>query len=156
MINTIPRQLTFNWPNNLSYDKSDTEIVNFYSAIKGTITEKHSIFYDKRQIDIFLLAMAIGKGLDSSRPLKSPSKTIRRDALTEKEVWLMCSVALSEDNADLDMLADQSKIVQICEEYSNAGIKILIKLNDKLVNSTFQQYEEFLEDAIKNIADEIT
>ena len=44
------------------------------------------------------------KELKSGRiPIENPSQSIRRDALTEDEVWLMCCIALSEEDTDLDV-----------------------------------------------------
>lgn len=128
MTNKIALHLQSDWPTHMSYDKSDTDSENFYSIIKGAIGEKGSIFHQRRQIDIFMLAMAIGKEKRIRTKLKSPSNTIRRDALTEKEVWLMCSVALAEEE-NLEVLGDPSKVVKICEEYANGGIQTLISMH---------------------------
>ena len=148
-MNKISRQLQSDWPNYMSYDKSDDTIEKFYSSINGVLAERSSIFYNKRQIDIFLLAMAIGKMRNAKKAIRSPSQSIRRDALDEQEVWLMCCVALSDDDAGLNTLADPKKILKTCEEYANGGIKILIELENQS-DSNNKQYEGFLEEAIKS------
>ena len=145
----ISRQLQADWPVYMSYDNGDSDTDRFYHTGKGAILEESSIFYQKRQIDIFLLAMAIGKEQKTRKPLGKPSNSIRRDALTEEEVWLMCCVALSEDDANLETIADPKKIVKICEEYANGGIKTLIQL-DTQTDINNQQYEESLERALKS------
>ena len=150
-MNKDVRQLLYDWPNNMSYDKSDGTIEKFYSSINGVLTEPSSIFHNRRQIDIFLLAMAIGKMHNAKKVIKTPSQSIRRDALNEQEAWLMCCVALSDDDDDagFDTLANPEKIVRTCEEYANGGIKTLIGWESQ-VDIHSNQYEEFLEEAIKS------
>lgn len=142
MSNKASRRLQADWPVNMSYDKDNNEVDQFYNITSGKIRERSSIFHEKRQIDIFLLAMAIGKSMGARVPIKKASMSIRCDAIREDEVWMMCSVALSDEN-NLDVLADGSKVVHICEEYANAGIGTLIAL-DRETGDT-EPYEEFLE-----------
>lgn len=140
------KRIQADWPMHLSYDKSDSNIENFYSSVNGCITEKSSIFYGKRQIDIFLLAMAIGVEHNNREKVKKPSDSIRRDALTEKEVWMMCSVALAEEST-LDILADSKELIRICQEYANGGVKTLMVM-EKRGRSVGGEYEELLIKAI--------
>lgn len=143
MSNRVSRRLQADWPENISYDKIP-EIDDFYSTVKGTIRDASSIFYKKRQIDIFLLAMAIGIELGERKKLTKPSQTIPRNVLTEIEVWMMCSVALAEERA-LDILANPPKIIKICEEYANGGIKTLMSINMQSGPVISEPYEEYLE-----------
>ena len=146
----ISRQLQADWPNHMSYDKSNSDVDKFYSYTNGVIMEQESVFYKKRQIDIFLLAMAIGKEQNNRVKVKKPSQTIRCDALHEEEVWLMCSVVLAEEGTDLDVLADPPRLIRICEEYANGGIEYLMQL-EKQTDLNNKQYEESLERAIENL-----
>ena len=134
----------------LSFDKSDGSIEAFYNSVSGRVAEKASIFHNKRQIDIFLLAMAIGVEQKNREKVKKPSDSIRRDALTEKEVWMMCSVALVEEPR-LDILAESKELIRICQEYANGGIKTLMAL-EKSGSNVGGQYEEFLTDVIGKMA----
>lgn len=136
-------QLQAGWPHDLSYDKSNSKADDFYSSIKGAITEPSSIFYGKRQIDIFLLAMAVGYEEKRRKKVSRHSRSIRRDALSEREVWMMCSVALAEEKT-LDLLANPSHVIQICEEYANGGIDTLIRM-DEYGGNGLDQYEESVE-----------
>ena len=131
----------------MSYDKAVSGAESFYSTINGTVTEKSSIFYSKNQTDIFILAMAMGVELGERQKLARPSQTIRRDALTEMEVWIMCSVALAEEHT-LDVLANPSKMIRICEEYANGGIKSLMNLNMLSGSNILEPYEKSLEDLL--------
>ena len=144
------KRIQADWPMHLSYDKSDSGIENFYSTVNGCIDEKSSIFFRKRQIDIFLLAMAIGMEQNNREKIRKPSESIRRDALTEKEVWMMCSVALAEVSK-LDILADSKELIKICEEYANGGIKTLMML-EKSGSSAKGEYEDLLIEAIDKLA----
>ena len=144
MSNAVSRRLQVDWPPYMSYDRADSAIVDFYSIIKGTLTEKSSIFHNRRQIDIFLLAMALGVEAQERKKFSDRSQTIRRDALTEDEVWMMCSVALAEEGT-MEVLADPSKVIRICEEYANGGIGTLMSINRR-GGSTSGPYEELLED----------
>ena len=147
MSSRVSRILQADWPKNMSYDKAVSGAEGFYSTINGTVTERSSIFYNKKQTDIFILAMAIGVDLEERQKLVKPSQTIRCDALTEMEVWMMCSVALAEEHA-LDVLANPSKMIRICEEYANGGIKSLMNLNAFSGNSISEPYEKSLEDLL--------
>ncbi len=146
MVSNRARRLQEDWPFNMSFEQSDDEIVNFYSTSierEGAVVKKDSFFYKKRQLDIFLLAMAIGVDSGKREKIKKRSNTIRRDALTEKESWWMCAVALSVE-PELSTLADGKKIVNICEEFANGGIRDLIYL-DKNPGIETERYEEFFE-----------
>ena len=150
MTGSIAKRIQADWPFHLSYDKGDQSIDDFYSSIKGVIREKNSIFYEKRQIDIFLFAMAIGKSQNSREKIKKSSNSIRRDALTEEETWMMCGIVLGEENAGLDALSNTRELIKTCEEYSNGGIKTLMVMEkDRLSKGMVDPYETFLERAIE-------
>lgn len=147
MSNKIAMRLQADWPRDISYDRQNPEAEKFYSTIDGAIGDGTSILRGRRQIDIFLLAMAFGYAEGNRKKIKQPSRTIRRDALTEKEVWMMCSVALAEERS-LEVLADPLRVVQICEEYANGGLKTLISVNRRS-GSTSEPYEELVEEAAR-------
>ena len=137
----IALHLQSDWPHDMSYDKANNEAAMFYDITSegSAIGADTSIFYKRRQVDIFLLAMAIGYARKNRKKIARPSMSIRRDALKEKEVWIMCSVALAEEGC-LEVLADPPRVVRICEEYANGGIDELIKM-DKSVRES-EKYEE--------------
>ena len=140
----IAMHLQSDWPHDMSYDKANPEAANFYgvSGGDGAIGADTSIFYKKRQVDIFLLAMAIGYARKSRKKVVRPSASIRRDALTEKEVWIMCSVALAEEGR-LEVLADPTRVVRICEEYANGGIDELMRMDE--AGRGTEEYEDTIE-----------
>lgn len=147
MAGSVSKRIQADWPMHLSYDKSDSDIDEFYSNIKGNLKQDSSIFYGKRQIDIFLLAMAIGKSMNNRVKVKMQSNSIRRDALTEEETWMMCSIALAEEDAGLDALSNTRELIKTCEEYSNGGIKTLITM-ERTAHDRIKTYEDFLERVI--------
>lgn len=149
MSRKIAKRIQTDWPVHLSYDKSNNDIEKFYSTVNGCITEKSSIFYKRRQLDIFLLAMAIGIDQNNREPIKTPSDSIRRDALEEKEVWMMCCVALATV-PQLDILADSKELLRICQEYANGGIKTLMAI-EKVGSHTTLEYENFLKEMIEKM-----
>ncbi len=142
MSNRVSRQLHADWPEYLSYDKAVSKLEGFYSS-SGAVTDKNSIFYGKRQADIFILSMAMGIEMGERKKIAKPSQTIRCNTLSEKEVWMMCSVALAEE-CTLEVLADSPKVIKICEEYANGGIDMLMDL-DKDGAGGSEPYEEYLE-----------
>ena len=150
MTDSRSKRIQAEWPPHLSYDKSDQSIDDFYSNIKGVIRDENSIFYEKRQIDIFLFAMAIGKSQNSREKIRKSSNSIRRDALTEEETWMMCGVVLGEEKAGLDVLSNTKELIKTCEEYSNGGIKTLMVMEkERLSKGIMESYEIFLEDSIE-------
>lgn len=140
----IAMQLQSDWPHDMSYDKDNDEAAKFYgvSGGEGAVGDDTSIFHKKRQVDIFLLAMSIGHAKKISKKVARPSMSIRRDALTEKETWLMCSVALDAEKR-LEVLADPARIVRICEEYANGGIDELMRMDKSGRGS--EKYEDSIE-----------
>lgn len=140
----IAMHLQSDWPHDMSYDKANKEAGNFYGGPVegGAIRDDTSIFHRKRQVDIFLLAMSIGYAKKIRKKVARPSRSIRRDALTEKEVWIMCSVALAAEER-LEVLADPAHVVRICEEYANGGIDELMRMDKSGRGS--EKYEDSID-----------
>lgn len=140
------KKIVADWPEFISYDNSDDKIKNFYSEHEGEKSKKSSIFYKKRLLDIFLLAMAIGKQSGGGRTkLVSKSRTMPRDALTEEEIWMMTCVAFEEKEGDLNVLSDPKELVNICEEYANTGIRKLMALDyGSSITDPMEPYENLL------------
>jgi len=126
---TEVRRLTADWPRHISYDISNEEVKAYYNADEGSVTWKQSFFYEKRLADIFLCAMSIGKKNNNRRIIKNKKDTIRKDAFSEKDVWLMIATALSEDMAELAVLENPNDVIRVCEEYANAGIEDLMYID---------------------------
>ena len=149
MSSEISKKLIIDWPKNMSYDTSDERISDYFSERVGVVTKRGSIFHKKRLIDVFLFAMALGKQKELRTPLAKKSLSMPTDALKEEEIWLMSSIALSEKDADLDILTTPEEIVKICEEYANTGVKSLIALDySTSLSDPLEPYEKLMEENI--------
>ena len=139
------RLLVSNWPEHISYDKSKEDVVNYYDkSQKGYTSKKHSFFYNKRNLDIFTYAMAIGKHYNEKLEVKNKSNSLPADSLKENEIWMMISVVFSEPNVDIKILSDGKEIVKICEQYANAGIEKLIDMDKNGADSFTENFQELL------------
>lgn len=144
------KKLTLDWPERLSFDSTCDRIVTYYSEKIGITTERESIFYKKRLLDVFLFALALGKQKGIRTKVLKKSRVMPTDALREEEIWLMTSIALSEDNADLDILTKPDEIVNICEEYANTGINTLVTLDFTSTGSDpLEPYENLLQENLE-------
>ena len=115
---------------------------------EGAKNKKTSFFYGKTALDIFLMAMALGKDIGSKTPIPKGGKAnnLPTSSLTDATMWAMISVALSEEDTDLDTLTDGKKIYEICEGYANTGILPLITLDE---TGEIGNYQSQFEDKFK-------
>ena len=134
-----------NWPRNLSYSSKD-DIKKYYSTF-GAVKLPHSFFYEKMAVDIFLMAMAIGKDIGTITPIRGGKvNNLPTQSLTDAAIWAMISIALSEEGSDLNTLEDGTEIFRICEGYANTGINTLITLdNTGEVGNWAKRFEEKFE-----------
>lgn len=146
------RKLISDWPQNISYDNSDLTISSFYAEQSGAVKNPNSIFFNKRLLDIFLFSMAIGKNLKMRIPLRKRSRSMPTDALKPEEIWLMTAVALAEPGNDIDILTRPGEIVEICEQYANAGIPILVKLDRESISpDPLSSYQEYFKEIVSSL-----
>ncbi len=144
--------ITGNWPKNISYSSKD-RIKQYYGTItgKGATTQKHSFFYGKNAIDIFLMAMSVGKSLGKLIPITGgTASNIPKTALKDETLWAMVSVVLSTEKSDLDTLKDGREIYRICEGYANGGIETVIDWDEtgetgNLIKRFNEKFESFLD-----------
>jgi len=142
LINTNKtRRMTAEWPKHISYDIICEDVRAYYSVDGGAVTQRRSMFYQKRLIDIFLCAMSIGRKLKRRKPIEKRNATIPKDSFQENEVWVMVATALSEE-IDLDKLEDSRIVVDICEEYANGGIKHLMRIDNRYAEEGHLGFEE--------------
>ena len=139
-----------NWPKYIGYNKSNAKVELYYDDKKkeGAKNKKTSFFYGKTALDIFLMAMALGKDIGSKTPIPKGGKAnnLPTSSLTDATMWAMISVALSEEDTDLDTLTDGKKIYEICEGYANTGILPLITLDE---TGEIGNYQSQFEDKFK-------
>jgi len=147
--------ITGNWGKNISYEgfvdpKTKVgRVKDYFGGPNKAISNKSSFFYEKNALDIFLLAMTVGKNLGLSKPLVKKASNLPKGSLTDKQTWAMIAVALAEEDSDIFTLKDGQKIYQICEEYANGGIDLVIDWDQSgtITNTSKQfleKFEEFL------------
>lgn len=141
------KRMTAEWPEYISYDIEEVDVGEYYSVDTGAVTQRRSMFYNKRLIDIFLCAMSIGCKLKRRKPIKKRKKTIPKDSFQEDEIWVMIATALSEE-IDLGMLEDSKVVVSVCEEYANGGIKHLMRIDRRFAEDGQLGFEEELKKLI--------
>jgi hypothetical protein len=74
------------------------------------------------------------------------------DALKAEEIWLMTAVALAEPGSTIDILTRPVEIVNICEQYANAGIQVLMELDKGVISSDpLGPYEDHLKKLINSM-----
>jgi hypothetical protein len=146
------RKLVSNWPQYISYENSDPTISKFYDEALGAVTNENSIFHKKRLLEIFIFSMAIGKFEGMKMELKKKSRSMPTDALKAEEIWLMTAVALAEPGSNIDILTKPSEIVNICEQYANAGIQVLMSLDkDTITSDPLGMYEDHFKKLVDSI-----
>ena len=131
----------------VAYDGTNTQTRNIYDHVEGE-TRKHGGFFEgKKDTDIFIYAMCLGKKLGDRLEFQKDDVTGKIDkkanidieyfANQPEYVWMMIATAL-EDTKDpqtgdptMDVFKNPKIIVEICQEYANAGMHELIKILDK-------------------------
>ena len=138
------------WPKYIAYNKKETRVANFYSdkGNEGARNKKQSFFHGKTGLDIFMMAMALGKdiGTPTSIPSGGRANNLPTSSLNDENMWAMISVALAEKDSNLDTLSDGTKIYEICEGYANTGILPLITLDE---TGEIGNYQKHFEDKFK-------
>jgi len=157
----IQQKMLLSWPD-VGYDEADDKVRAFYSQNTGTTTNKHSIFYKKFATDVFIAALALGKkagknGIRKDFSDGKKAKNIPREVFANnpKYVWMMIAVALEETHGDDKIFENSGKIVEICEEYANYGIHLLIGLDEKAsVDDPYFGFEEKMQELIDSLPHE--
>ena len=119
----------------VAYDKNDQE---FYASLVAE--DSSSIFKNRTRVDVFMYAMALGFNAKKRLPLEKKAANLNPSAISGDMRWLMRSVAVA-DTEDLDIIIKDhhTKVIEIAEEYANAGIKILREMIER---STLESEKE--------------
>jgi dnd system-associated protein 4 len=105
-------------PRDLSIDESNRE------NLELLVQSEHSPYWKKSMKDVFLVSAALGFYNGERTPLKRKKSTIPRSVLSDQEMWLLKSIAVSEKR-ELEILANMKEVLEIAEEYADSGITIL-------------------------------
>ena len=119
----------------VAYDKNDQE---FYASLVAE--DSSSIFKNRTRVDVFMYALALGFNAKKRLPLEKKAANLNPSAISGDMRWLMRSVAVAETE-DLDIIIKDhhTKVIEIAEEYANAGIIII---RDMIKNSTLESEKE--------------
>ena len=157
-IDISARKIAAGWPK-VGYNGENDEVRDFYVRAAGKIKDRTSMFEHKKLADIFIFAMALGKKEGIRKPY--PKKSDRRDtidmeyiAVQPEYLWMMIAVAIEESNGDLEIFQDpREKIINVCEEYANYGIELLIDMEKQASTSEpFLGYERKFEELLEKLS----
>ena len=154
----ITQTIVLDWPD-IGYDEKDDRIKKFYSQGIGATTDKKSIFYKKYATDVFIAAMALGKKAghkkdfsDGNKASNIPKEVMGRNSTY---VWMMIAVALEETGGDHTIFEQGHKIVEICEQYANYGIRELMEIDSKAsADDPLRGFETQFQDLLTEIAED--
>ena len=85
-----------------------------------------------------MYAMALGFNAKKRLPLVKRVPNLNPSAISGEERWLMRSIAVA-DTEDLNVIKSHKKVIEIAEEYANAGIHII---RDMIKKSTLESEKE--------------
>ena len=133
----------------VAYDKNDQE---FYASLVAE--DSSSIFKNRTRVDVFMYAMALGFNAKKRLPLEKKAANLNPSAISGEMRWLMRSVAVA-DTEDLDIIVKDhhTKVLEIAEEYANAGIKILREMIERstLESENESEFQSALYEQIKKM-----
>jgi len=109
----------FNEPRNVGYSKKNRDIYRDW-----TDKDSKSIFANKKQNDLFIFAMALGKYSGMESDLINRDANIPVDSIKENQKWALLSIGISEMD-DLLCLKDEKPLYLKTEKYAEEGLKIL-------------------------------
>ena len=105
---------------NVSYSKENAAI---YDKLKSNSA---SPFYQLPMTKIFVSAMALGIRKNSDISLKDKVPQISCEAFTDEEKWMIIAAFMKKNpKLGVKALFEPDAILDLAEEYANAGIKYL-------------------------------
>src|SRR3989344_6569257 len=111
-------KLKAKFPRNYNIEKK-------YQKEYNELKSKNELFKDKKNNDIFLVAMTLGFKHKTFKPLKDSYPIVNTEGFDNKGVWLIATTAIGEKG--LGVLNDMAEIRKIAEGYANGGYEILKK-----------------------------
>lgn len=114
-----------NEPRNVGYSKDAADL--YQNQETGWLGKNsHSIFASKKQKDLFIFAMALGKHREMKSAFSTNEKNdfVSVDAMDQRQKWALLSIGIAEGNALL-CLKDEGPIYKLAETYAREGIQIL-------------------------------
>ncbi len=158
-IDISAKKLTAGWPK-VGYDGENDKIRDFYSRASGKTKNRTSFFASKKLADIFIFSMALGKKENIKKPYDK--KSDRKDSIDFEYIaqnpdylWMMIAIAIEESGGDLEIFRDpQTRIINVCEEYANHGIELLMDIESRnSASDRYAGYEERFKDLLEELND---
>jgi len=138
-----------NEPRDIGYGKEFAEY--FQKEFKGTSLihpDSKTIFAGKRQKDLFIFAMALGRYSNQKSAVKNKQNNIPVQALSESQKWTILSLSIS--NKGIICLKDEAPLYELSEQYANEGMKILKSHMDKWGSNYPKALEADLKEIFEN------
>jgi len=121
----------FNEPRDIGYGKEFSEYYQReYKSLCLINQESNTIFTGKKQKDLFIFTMALGKYSNKKSDAKQKQNNIPVQALSESQKWAVLSIGIDEEK-NIIALKDEGPIYENAEKYANEGMKILKSHMDK-------------------------
>lgn len=98
----------------------DASVHDFYKELTTSKSAEESPFLTMK--DLFMLAASIGFRTQQRKPLGKREQPFHYSVFTEAEDLPILKAMAIATTGDVSVLADPDQIVQIAEEYANAGI----------------------------------
>jgi len=98
----------------------DVSVHDFYKQLTTGKNAEDSPFLTMK--DLFMLAASIGFRAQQRKPLGKHEQPFHYSVFTEAEDLPILKAMAIATTGDVSVLADPDQIVQIAEEYANAGI----------------------------------
>jgi len=133
----------FEFRRQVSFDKDNSAI---YDKLKSN---SKSFFYQSTFAKIFITAMALGLARAHKTPLKKKVPNVYTDVWTDEEKWIIISAFMKENpKLGVKALFEPNEILDLAEEYANAGIKYLDLLYEQSTEP-LDELENELRDHLK-------
>jgi hypothetical protein len=89
------------------------------------VLSRERILKDRKNRELFMMAMMIGLSKGSRLPLKKREGFFLAKELDDQQQYIIKAVAVQEKEGELEILKDMREVYKIAEEYANGGIHIL-------------------------------
>ena len=89
------------------------------------VLSRERILKDRKNRELFMMAMMIGLSKGSRLPLKKREGFFLAKELDDQQQYIIKAVAVQEKEGELGILKDMREVYKIAEEYANGGIHIL-------------------------------
>ena len=103
-----------------------------YTAL---VEDSNSVFYKRNRTDVYVAATAVGYYLKKREKIEKKhglfvSTTLGKNS--ESNIWILKSIGIA--TLGIDCLKDFKSILNVCDEYANAGIDFIYDVHTESEN----------------------